>query len=131
MADAAKPPVGWTGCAKALKALTKRVADLEKVAHPPIDLTPMVDEILAARGYVPTVTDPALTPSQRLAKLLGEAAEVIEGERDSLIHNYSSTSDVEHIDERWAYGRAKKCARIGAGLRAAITELQPDEASDA
>lgn len=35
-------------------ALVRRIEELEKVAHPPIDLTPAIDEILAERGYAPT-----------------------------------------------------------------------------
>jgi hypothetical protein len=54
-----KPPVGWSGCATALKALTARVADLEKHSHRPIDLTSAMDELLDARGYVATAPAPA------------------------------------------------------------------------
>lgn len=41
-----------------LAALAERIAEIETVAHPPIDLTPAVDEILDARGYVPTRPGP-------------------------------------------------------------------------
>lgn len=89
-----------------------------------------MDELLDARGYVPTVTEPALSPSARLAALLNEAAGEFERERKSMISNYADNNaggqprDVETIEERWAYDQVMRFGRLAQGLRAAAAELQ-------
>lgn len=118
---------GWA------KTLIGRVQALELVSHAPIDLTPAIDEILDARGYVPTVTEPALTPSARLAKLLVECADYFEDEAKNILTNDCPPDRraPEHITEVWALREYETCTRLAAGLREAITSLTPPEAADA
>lgn len=121
--------IGWAAVGMGLADLTSRVEVLEKDSHPPIDLTPLVDEILAARGYV--ATGPALTPSEALAKLLLESADALQGERRNMIQNYTSTPkdgekrDIETIEERWVYDQVNLFGRLIEGLRAAAADLAP------